>query len=215
MKRQISKISAAAILASCAFSANATVLLNEDFSGAVPALDYGTGPIAGTGFEVTAGSVDILGPSLFGCTGKPAGTKCLDLAGSPGQGTIQSIATFNLIGGDTYTLMFDYILQGFAPDSGTTSEFSVSLGSHDWNLTAVPTLKHAAITITPGSDESLVRLGFQSITQPDGVHGAVLSSISLTTHSQVPEPTTMLLLGTGLAALAVRARGSQGSGVQS
>ena len=106
--------------------ANAGVIFEEDFSGATPGANNS---LAGTQFTVTSGAVDIIGVlngSFFTCVNNSGGN-CLDLVGSPGLGSISSIPTFNLTAGDTYTIAFGYILQGFASGSTATSDFTVGL----------------------------------------------------------------------------------------
>src|SRR5437879_2110521 len=58
-------------------------LFQENFSGAVPAAGYTFGPIPGTQFTVTGGSVDVvgvIGGSHFSCVDHPSGN-CLWLSG--------------------------------------------------------------------------------------------------------------------------------------
>lgn len=158
----------------------ASSLFQEDFSGATPGPNK-TGVIAGTQFEVTNQTVDIVGElngTFFACDGNPGGN-CLDLAGSPGVGAIRSVPTFDLMAGRTYTVSFGYLLQGFAPGSTPTSEFTVGLGSFSAQLSAIPISQQASLSFTPSANEHNVVLSFTTNTLPDSSHGAVLDRIVL------------------------------------
>jgi len=98
------------------------------------------------------------------------------MVGSPGVGDIRSIPTFNLIAGDTYTISFGYILQGFAAATIPTSDFTVGLGTFPDVLTAIPMVRNGLRSFTPGSNETGVDLTFATDTAPDDVHGAVLAA---------------------------------------
>jgi hypothetical protein len=188
-----------------------TTLFSEDFSGAIPAANYGVGTIGGTQITVTANAVDILGVlngTFAGCANN-AGGNCLDLVGSPGEGAIASVPTFHLIAGDTYTITFGYILQGFpSTDTTDTSQFSVGLGSFSTTLTAIPTVQQASLSFMPLADQTGVALTMATLTEPDLFHGAVIDHIVLTEEgpvSAVPEPSSLVLLAGPLAML-LRAR---------
>ena len=179
------------------------MIFEEDFSGATPGANNS---LAGTQFTVTSGAVDIIGVlngSFFTCVNNPGGN-CLDLVGSPGLGSISSIPTFNLTAGDTYTIAFGYILQGFASGSTATSDFTVGLGSFSPTLTAVPMVQEASLSFVPGSNETGVNLTFTADTTPDDFHGAVLDHIVLTETSSVtpvPEPSTLAMMLIGFVGL--------------
>jgi hypothetical protein len=191
------------LLAPLSIPANAGVIFEEDFSGATPGANS---LLAGTQFTVTSGAVDIVGvlnASFFTCVNNPAGN-CLDLVGSPGLGTISSTPTFNLTAGDTYTITFGYVLQGFATGPTPTSDFTVGLGSFSDMLTAIPMVQDASLSFIPGTNETGVHLTYASDTAPDDIHGAVLDHIVLTetpSVTPVPEASTWAMLALGFAGL--------------
>jgi len=192
----------ALVLALSVCPASASVIFSEDFSGAAPGPNNS---LAGTQFSVSAATVDIVGVlngSYFTCANNPSGN-CLDLVGSPGLGAITSNPTFNLVGGDTYTISFGYILQGFSPGTTPTSDFTVGLGSFSDALTAIPNVQAASLSFIPGSNETSVNLTFASLTTPDNFHGAVLNDIVVTetSGSVVPELSTWAMMLLGFAGL--------------
>jgi hypothetical protein len=189
------------------FTAQAAVLLQEDFSGATPGANSS---LAGTQFQVTSGAVDIVGVlngSFFQCANNPTGN-CIDMVGSPGVGHISSIPTFNLIAGDTYTISFGYILQGFVAGNTPTSDFTVGLGTFSQILTAIPVVQNGSLTFSPGSNQTGAALTFATDTAPDDVHGAVLDHIVLTETrgTAVPEPSSLALLAIGVGLLGIAKR---------
>jgi hypothetical protein len=176
--------------------ASATTIFSEDFSGGTPGANNN---LAGTQFSVTGGQVDLVGVingSFFTCVG--SGGNCVDLVGSPGDGTIKS-SSITLIAGDNYKISFNVILQGFDPSSSATSDYKISLGSGLFNETAIPTYQSLALTFQELSSTTSPLI-FESVTNPDGLHGAVISNITvddLGATSAVPEPSTwaMMILG--------------------
>lgn len=184
--------------------ASAGVIFSEDFSGGTPGANNS---LAGTQFTVTSGAVDIIGVlngTFAACANNPGGN-CLDLVGSPGLGSIASIPTFDLIVGDTYTITFGYILQGFTSGTTPTSDFTVGLGSFSDTLTSIPMVQDASLSFSPGSDETGVKLTFAALTTPDDFHGPVLDHIVVTETSSgptIPEPSTWTMMVLGFAALA-------------
>ena len=185
-------------------TAHAAVLLQEDFSGATPA---GNSSLAGTQFQVTSGAVDVVGVlngSFFQCVNNPTGN-CIDMVGSPGVGHISSIPTFNLIAGDTYTITFGYILQGFAAGTTPTSDFTVGLGTFSQIFAAIPVVQNGSLSFSPGSNETGAALTFATDTAPDDVHGAILDHIVLTETrgTAVPEPSSLALFAIGVGLVGI------------
>jgi hypothetical protein len=185
-----------------ASAVQAATVFEESFSSAVPST-YGAGAISGTSFTVTAGNVDILGVlngSFFGCVGNPGGN-CLDLIGNLGLGSITN-TDIDLIAGHTYTISYTSILQGFAPGSTPTEDYSVRLGSNLFTETVGPSVTANSISFVDATTQLGAALIFASITNLDNVHGPVLSDISVTdTVSTTPLPAALPLFATGLGAM--------------
>ena len=189
----------------------AGVLFTEDFSGATPGT-YGTGPLPGTNVTVTTFNVDVVGVlngSFFTCTDNPGGN-CLDLVGNDGGGGIASVPTFTLTAGDTYTVKFGAVLQGYAPGQGSTT-FDVGLGSLVQSEMVNGTTQQFSLTFSPLVTETNAALSFTTVIPGDGSHGAVLDNISLSEiagSSAVPEPSSwaVMLLGFGGIGSVIRGR---------
>ncbi len=181
-----------------------TTLLQDNFNAETPQLnktDFAN-------FNVSNGSVDVIGFSGMG--------KVVDIDGSSGNaGRLESKSLFTLTAGNTYELSFALfpngtnnsitVMLGTAYNETFTSAQLIALGGN--NFTAITR------TITVLSTTS-ARLSFEDILGMDNV-GILLDNVSLigrdgTTPtpppSAVPEPTTMLLLGTGLAGIAAKVR---------
>jgi hypothetical protein len=206
------RLTSAVLAAGCALilapvsAAASTTLLSEDFSG-VTAGTY-SGAIAGSVFSVSAGNVDILNPATFTCVDNPTGA-CVDLVGNVGIGGIASNTTFNLTAGDTYTIAFGAILQGFASDSSATTTFTIGLGGFLQSQVLGPNAQALTFSYTPSADET-GQLIFNTTLAPDTVHGAVLDHIVLTetdgAASGAPEPAIWLTLSMGIGAIGATMR---------
>jgi hypothetical protein len=199
-KFKCTAISFSLLAAALVSPASATTIFSEDFSGGTPGANS---LLAGTQFSVTSGQVDLVGVtngSFFTCAG--SGGNCVDLVGSPGEGTIKS-SLLTLIAGDNYKISFNVILQGFAPGSSPTSDYNVSLGSGLFNETAIPTYQSLALTFQELSSTTSPLI-FESLTSPNGLNGAVISNITvddLGATSAVPEPSTWAMMILGFAGI--------------
>lgn len=178
--------------------AQAATIFTEDFSGASVG-GHGLGTLGGTQFDVTSGNVDIIGPGFFSCVS--GATKCVDLIGSSGQGTITSNVGINLIAGTTYTINFTDVLQGFAAGPTPTLNYTVSLGSHSFNLQSTPTTTLMSLSFNAATTELGALLAFATTGNLDNVHGPVLSGISIDAVATTPIPAALPLFASALAAL--------------
>jgi len=82
------------------------------------------------------------------------------MVGSPGNGAIAQRPYIEPHWGDSYTITFGYILQGFATGNTPTSQFTVGLGTFSNVLTAFPAVQDARsalwqVLIRPVFDLSL------------------------------------------------------------
>ena len=185
-------------------STSASTLFSEDFSGATPGT-YGVGPIAGTGVSVTTDNVDIVGVlngSFYSCVDNPGGN-CLDLVGNGGRGGIASNTAFNLTAGETYTVKFGAILQGYAAGQGNTT-FTVALGSQSVTESVNGTAQQFSLAFVPLVSETGADLAFTTVVPGDGSHGAVLDNITLTSGVPEPESWALMLTGFGVAGGLIR-----------
>lgn len=215
MEFKVVKVGAAAIGAllvlASAGSALGAQIFSEDFSGATPGT-YTGGAIPGTQVSVTNANVDVVGVlngSYFSCVDDPSGN-CLDLVGNTGGGGIQSVPTFNLKAGRTYTLTFGEVLQGYSPGSSATTSVQISLGSlSQTEVYAGGVVTQETLTFSPLVDQNNAELSFNTLIPADSVHGAVIDNIVLTSTGGVPEPAAWIMMLIGMGSLGGVLRGNR------
>jgi hypothetical protein len=189
-----------------AVSLRADTILSENFNELTPAL----GVTSAGAFSAVAGTnVDIVGPGNGLCAAPESGN-CVDLDGTGGnpQGVLRSNSGITLEPGTTYDLSFDLIGSQRGTATSTTVTFgslydaTFSLGSTDDTDGIV-----SMIPITVGSPTTAF-LTFTSNTP--GQIGAVLDNVAITSSanatSPVPEPSTLILLGSGVMGLCLLTR---------
>ena len=194
----------------------ATTVFSENFSGA----NVGTqpiGPIAGTKFTSSGADIDIVGQTangghFFDCIGNPGGA-CADLVGDQGPGSTITSTAIALTAGDTYTIAFSDILQGFNAGDPQTSAYTVSLGAFTANLVSLAGITtQRSLSFVAAVTDPLAALSFHTTTGPDSSHGPVVQNITVSEAApnvgSVPEPAswTLMIAGFGLVGATLRRR---------
>ncbi len=177
-------------------AANATDLFQDDFEA--DSIGYSLTNLSK--WTMTDGSVDVIGvgtPYDF----FPGNGKYIDLDGSTGNAAVmQTLASFNLLAGSTYTLSFD--LGGSARWDGDNS-VTVSLGAFSETFTLA-----SNAPLTSYSRQFSVASNMTSSLMFDHAGsdnmGLILDNVALS--APVPEPETWAMLLAGLALLGVNAR---------
>ncbi len=150
-----------------------------------------------SGWTVSGGTVDVVGPGLFGelCLGSG---RCVDLDGSTGQAGLLSLS-LQLNAGQTYVLSFD--MAGNRRNAGT-EQVQVNFGTSSSLLSFADASPTAAwqgfsLSFTPGSSGNYL-LSFQNLGGDN--MGAMLDKVAVT---PVPEPASAAMLLGGLLAVSL------------
>lgn len=151
-------------------------------------------------WNITEGTVDVVGPTFFSITCADSSTRCVDLDGSTSNGgRIETKDVFSLSPLNTYVLT--YFLSG-SQRSGTNS-VTVSLGSVSVShtLESSAPMQQFSLSLSP-FDAATSRIVFDH-AGGDNV-GLILDNVQLEELSgdPIPEPSTMLLSSAALVALA-------------
>ena len=204
------------ICATLTMAADAATVFSENFAGA----NAGTqpiGPISGTKFTSSGADVDIVGQTangghFFDCIGN-AGGACIDLVGDQGPGSTITSTAIALTAGDTYSIAFSDILQGFSAGDPQVSAFTVSLGSFTANLVSLAGITTSrSLSFVAATADPLATLSFHTTTAPDSSHGPVVQNITVSETSPamgaVPEPASwsMMIFGFGVVGAGMRYR---------
>ena len=191
-------IAATALLA-VSTSSHAVTLFADDFNSNPVGLN-GTP----TGWSVSNGSVDIIGNGFFDFY--PGNGAFLDMDGTTfDAGRIDTLATFNLVAGQDYTISFDYGKNGGAAE---TLNFGIGSGISTLLLPAggIGSLLSLTFTFTAVATDTNVSLFFEALGNDQ--QGPVIDNVSLADApvTPVPLPAALPLLFAGLAGLAALAR---------
>lgn len=218
MSKQRAALMAAAVLTIHGGALADTTYLTETFDAATASNGaYGVGTIPNTGVEVVNGYVWIAAATDHGNVlnlGSGWYTTNVDPVTNVGSSTARSIATFDLLAGQSYVLSFDYSRQAWSGGNGPfDTALKVSFGSHDVTYQEVTGFyfgtdwKAGTLAFTPSADELGVHVVFTAFAPP-GYSGMLVDNVSLIGLAPVPEPgtTAMLLLGLAVCGVAARSR---------
>jgi hypothetical protein len=140
-------------------------------------------------FDITAGSVDLIGNGVFDVY--PGNGLYLDLNGTTGtSGTITSRATF---GPGAYRLAFAL---GNNAAVGGPNSVTVTLGAYSETFTRVGRVDLEWIT-RPIVLDSSGRLTFSTPARDGDYSGIVIDDVRLVRSAGVPEPASLAMLGAG------------------
>ncbi len=214
--RPLAPLALAAALITPAAAQAADTYLTETFSGATPsnAAQPG-GLIAGTGMAVVNGSVwvgwrDVGDPLLNLGSGWYTGN--IDPVTQVGSSTVQSVLSFDLLAGTTYTLSFDFSRQAWSAGNGPfQTALTASLGSESITYDEVAGFyygygwRQGELRFTPTVDEPDARVVFTAFGPP-GYSGMVIDNVSMVglPTAPVPEPGTYALMALGLGLFGMR-----------
>ncbi|MBC7637133.1 MAG: hypothetical protein H7251_16200 [Acetobacteraceae bacterium] len=187
----------------------------ESFNSAQPGSNISS-LIAGTGFAVVAGNVDVMGTIVNGAAagfftcpvGLPTENNCIDLNGNQ-PGAIATAAPMLLLAGTTYEVSF--ALAGNI-DDGTHAAYAMHAQLGNSGAISFSTLPGSSFTTetftyTPITDEVAAFLQFTSdSTAGNPIFGAFIDNISVVALSNgaavaVPEPGSMMMVLIGLSGL--------------
>ena len=204
--------SSAMALQAFAAVGHANLLVNGSFeTPVIPSatfFDFGVGgEPAGFAWTVTTNTVDIVSNGWSGGTAFD-GSQWLDLVGFGTTGGVEQ--TFATTPGQQYTLSFAYannpvtgVPGPFSADVTITSGADTLLNqsiSHGSSTTSG--LDWAPFSMTLTATGTSATLAFdETVGGPNG--GIFLDAVSINAPASVPEPTTLILLATGLAATLV------------
>lgn len=191
-----------------AVPAQSAVLLTDNFD----AEDTGAPETSLINFNITAGTIDIVETPEFGitCAGG-AGSKCLDLDGSPGLGTILTKNSYAFSAGDIFTLSVD--ASGSQRGGSDAFEFGFLLNGVDEEsftsalIASTAPFQNYSFSYTATAAGTLQGF-FRGLGTTDNV-GVVIDNVSLNVAA-VPESATwaMMITGFGLIGLSARRRRS-------
>jgi hypothetical protein len=191
-------------IALAAPNANASTVIFSDNFDANP-VGLNTTP---AGWTLDAGTVDIVGTGFFAnlCTdlgGSPSPSRCIDMDGSSGvAGTIEHPVSF-VTGSYALSFWASGDDRGDGPDTMNVFVDGLMLTSLTLPSTAPWTQYTYGFTYTGSPITAPIK--FQHMGGDD--IGILLDNVEVDrTDATVPEPMSLGLLGTGLAALAIRRR---------
>lgn len=181
----------------------------ETFDGATASNGaYGIGTIPGTGMALVEGNAWIVGAAAPHGNALDLGsgwyTPNFDAQTNIGSSTAQSVASFDLLAGHTYTLTFDWSRQAWSAGNGPfPTALTASFGSHSVTYNDVAGFfygeewKAGLLSFTPAADELGVHVVFTA-AGPGGYSGLLVDNVAMVGMAPVPEPQALWLMAAGL-----------------
>lgn len=191
-----------AVLAAVPAGSQAAVLFYDNFDSSLPATTLNANV---PGWVATNGTVDYIKSGDFGITCFGATGGCIDLDGSSGDAAtpFETKSSFSFVTGRTYRLTFRLSNN---QRSGDTDTVLVKAGEISLIMTLLPDSLFLYSWAFTASKMSTTTIQFSNGGGDN--FGAILDEVKLEDITkgggEVPEPSSLALLGAGVAALAAR-----------